>query len=64
MLGNLAKIGGHDWYGELAPKLATKVMSGGNIVTNRLSTIRSQKAFYLLFLVRGTSSAYAGATAQ
>jgi len=47
--------GGHDWYGELAPKLATKVMSGGNIVTYGLSTIRSQKAIYLLFLVRGTN---------
>ena len=64
VLGNLAKIGGHDWYGELAPKLAAKVMSGENIVTNGLSTVRTQKAFYLLFLVRGTSSAYAGAAAQ
>jgi hypothetical protein len=57
VLGNLAKIGGHEWYRELAPSLAAEVVSNqlhrgfwGNDV---------ERAFILLFLVRGTSSTYA-----
>ncbi len=58
VLGNLAMIGGHHWYRELAPLLADKVMTVETLSTG-LSSAACEKAFYLLFLVRGTSSSYA-----
>ena len=62
VLGNLAMIGGHNWYQELAPKLAAQVMSAETVGPGR-SSATCERAFYLLFLVRGTSSSYAGSTA-
>jgi len=63
VLGNLAMIGGHHWYRELAPMLADKVMTV-DTVGSGMTSAACEKAFYLLFLVRGTSSSYAGSTAR
>jgi hypothetical protein len=57
VLGNLAKIGGHDWYRELAPGLATWALAD-NIGPAAYGQC-AERAFWLLFLSRGTSSAYA-----
>jgi hypothetical protein len=57
VLGNLAKIGGHEWYRELAPGLAAKVLSGR--LRGGSHGVDVERAFILLFLVRGTSSTYA-----
>jgi hypothetical protein len=62
VLGNLAILGGHHWYREIAPMLAGKVMTVDTVGTG-MSSAACERAFYLLFLVRGTSSAYAGPTA-
>lgn len=62
VLGNLTMIGGHRWYRELAPKVAARVMSPKPIKATGLSSTHCERAFYLLFLVRGTSSAYAEPT--
>jgi hypothetical protein len=53
ILGNLRVIGGHSWYRELAPALAAKVLKENGVGDN------ADCAFRLLFLTRGTSSAYA-----
>ena len=63
VLGNLTMIGGRNWYRELAPMLATKVMAKDTVATG-MSSASCERAFYLLFLVRGTSSSYAGSPAQ
>ena len=62
VLGNLTTIGGHDWYRELAPKAAARIMAGKGL-KGQWGGPTCDKAFYLLFLVRGTSSSYARPTA-